>query len=146
MRKVAEGAFAAGVAAQTITFDTPARGDTFALETLNAHDGQPFAAVAELTLLDSPGEPLEASSFRVAAVDSEELDREDGSAGNAIDGQTANFWHTQWGTSQPNHPHRLVLDLGQPVEIGGLRYTPRQGPPNVGGRIKDYRIYVGDKL
>ena len=67
-------------------------------------------------------------------------------AGNAIDGQTANYWHTQWGSASPNHPHCLIVDLGKSETIGGFRYTPRQGDANVGGRIKDYRIYVGDKL
>jgi beta-galactosidase len=139
-----EGAFAPGTDAQTVMFEQPARGRTFALETRSAQDGQPFAAIAELTLLDPNGEPLDATATRVAAVDSEEKEREDGSAGNAIDGQTANFWHTEWGAAQPPHPHQLVLDLGAEQTIGGFRYTPRQGAGNVGGRIKDYRIHIGN--
>jgi beta-galactosidase len=138
-----EGAFAPGTSAQTVMFEQPAKGRTFALETRSAHDSQPFAAIAELTLLDPNGEPLDATATRVAAVDSEEKEREDGSAGNAIDGQTANFWHTEWGAAQPPHPHQLVLDLGGEQTIGGFRYTPRQGAPNQGGRIKDYRIHIG---
>jgi beta-galactosidase len=85
-------------------------------------------------------------SFAIGYVDSEEREREDGSAENAIDGQTANFWHTQWGSASPPHPHRLVLDLGQSPSIGGFRYVPRQGGADVGGRIKDYRVYIGDNL
>jgi beta-galactosidase len=138
-----EGAFAPGTSAQTVMFEQPARGRTFALETRSALDNQPFAAIAELTLLDPNGEPLDATAMRVAAVDSEEKEQEDGSAGNAIDGQTANFWHTEWGAAQPPHPHQLVLDLGAEQTIGGFRYTPRQGAPNQGGRIKDYRIHIG---
>jgi beta-galactosidase len=79
-------------------------------------------------------------------VDSEERAKEDGTAENAIDGQTANFWHSEWGAAQPGHPHRLILDLGQSREVHGFRYVPRQGTGAVGGRIKDYRIYVGDGL
>jgi beta-galactosidase len=138
-----EGAFDPGTSAQTVMFEQPAKGRAFALETRSAHDNQPFAAIAELTLLDPNGEPLDATATRVAAVDSEEKEREDGSAGNAIDGQTANFWHTEWGAAQPPHPHQLVLDLGGEQTIGGFRYTPRQGAPNQGGRIKDYRIHIG---
>jgi beta-galactosidase len=138
-----EGAFDPGTSAQTVMFEQPAKGRAFALETRSAHDNQPFAAIAELTLLDPNGEPLDATAMRVAAVDSEEKEREDGSAGNAIDGQTANFWHTEWGAAQPPHPHQLVLDLGAEQTIGGFRYTPRQGAPNQGGRIKDYRIHIG---
>ena len=77
-------------------------------------------------------------------MDSEERAKEDGTAENAIDGQTANYWHTEWSAAQPNHPHQLVLDLGKAQVISGFRYVPRQG--NASGRIKDYRIYVGDDL
>jgi beta-galactosidase len=38
------------------------------------------------------------------------------------------------------------LDLGQSRSIGGFRYVPRQGGADVGGRIKDYRVYIGDNL
>jgi beta-galactosidase len=141
---VHEAAFAPGADAQTVTLEHPAKGRLFAIETLSSQDDQPFAAIAELTLLDEKGQPLDATKLRVVACDSEELDREDGSAGNAIDGQTANFWHTQWGAAQPPHPHQLVLDLGADATIGGFRYTPRQGAANAGGRIKNYRIHVGN--
>jgi len=58
----------------------------------------------------------------------------------------ANFWHTQWGAASPGYPHRLTLDRGQARTLSGFRYMPRQGGTDVGGRIKDYRIYVGDGL
>ena len=45
---------------------------------------------------------------------------------------------------RPDHPHRLILNLGKSQAISGFRYVPRQGEG--GGRIKDYRIYVGDNL
>ncbi len=144
LKRVHEGEFTSGADAATVMFAAPVAGRTLAFESTSALDGQPFAAIAELTLLDEAGEPLVASDMRVAAVDSEEREREDGSAGNAIDGQTANFWHTQWGAAQPNHPHQLVLDLGASNKIGGFRYTPRPGGAEVGGRIKGYRVYVGD--
>jgi beta-galactosidase len=111
---------------------------------LNAHDGRPFAAVAELDLLDADGKPIRHDGWTVAYVDSEERAGEDGSAENAIDGQTANFWHTEWSAAQPNHPHQLVLNLGKSHAISGFRYVPRQSEG--GGRIKDYRVYVGDNL
>ena len=96
--------------------------------------------------MDASGKPLSHEGWTVAYVDSEEREREDGSAENAIDGQTANFWHTQWGSTSPNHPHRLALDLGRRQSISGFRYVPRQGAGDVGGRIKDFRIYFGDDL
>lgn len=78
-------------------------------------------------------------------MSSEELVGEDGSATNAIDGQTANFWHSEWKNRSPGYPHRLVIDLGANTRVGGIRYTPRAGA-NQPGRIRNYRIFVGDAL
>jgi beta-galactosidase len=136
--------FASGSQMQEIKFESPANGRFFCLESLSAFDGKPFAAVAELDLLDPSGAPLNHEGWTIAYVDSEERDKEDGSAENAIDGQTADYWHTEWGAAQPNHPHQLVIDLGKSQAISGFRYVPRQSAG--GGRIKDYRVYVGDTL
>lgn len=146
VKPVHVGAFAAGAAAQEVRFAKPVQGRQFCLETLNAIDGKPYAAVAELSLLDGDGAPIPHTIWTIAYVDSEERISEDGSALNAINGQTADFWHTEWSQAQPAHPHHLVIDLGQTVTISGLRYTPRAGNSTVGGRIKDYRIYVGESL
>lgn len=143
---VLTGAFAPGAAMQELKFRHSVQGRYFCLESLNAHDGKLYAAVAELELLDGSGNPLSHEGWTIAYVDSEEREREDGSAENAIDGQTANFWHTQWGSASPGHPHRLVLDLGQSRSLSGFRYTPRQGDSKIGGRIKEFRVYVGDEF
>jgi beta-galactosidase len=140
------GGFAAGSALQEVHFAKPVSGRYFCLESINAHDGKPFAGAAEITLLDAAGNPLSTEGWTIAYVDSEERKREDGTAENAIDGQTANFWHTEWGAAQPGHPHRLILDLAKPRTVGGFRYMPRQGAADVTGRIKDYRIFVADGL
>jgi beta-galactosidase len=140
------GSFSPGTATQEIKLGSPATGYFFCIESLNAQDGKSFAAIAELDLLDEFGRSLSHEGWTIAYVDSEERAQEDGTAENAIDGQTANFWHTQWSSAQPNHPHRLVLDLGQTRTISGFRYVPRPGDATVGGRIKDYRAYVGNDL
>ncbi len=138
--------FAPGSEMQEVKFTAPAKGRYFCLESLSAQDGKPFAAVAELDLLDESGKPLNHEGWTIAYVDSEERGKEDGTAENAIDGQAANFWHTEWGAAQPNHPHQLVLNLGKSETISGFRYVPRQGDGKTTGRIKDYRIHVGDDL
>jgi beta-galactosidase len=143
-RRILSGSFVPGADAQEIKFTTPARGRFFCLESLDAQDGKPFAAVAELDLLDDGGKPVSHDGWTIAYVDSEERASEDGSAENAIDGQTADFWHTEWSAAQPNYPHTLVLDLGKSQTISGFRYVPRQDKG--AGRIKDYRIYAGDHL
>lgn len=141
---VCSGSFAPGADTQEIKFSAPASGKYFCLEALNSQDGKPYAAVAELDLLDASGSPISHNGWTVAYVDSEERAGEDGSAENAIDGQTANYWHTEWKNNSPGYPHRLVLNLGQSQTISGFRYVPRQSEG--GGRIKDYRIFVGDAL
>jgi beta-galactosidase len=145
-RPAHRGAFAPGAALQDVPFAAAVTGRYFALQSLSAHDGKPYAAAAEVSLLDAEGRPLNASLWTIASVSSEESEREDGSAGNAIDGQTASFWHTQWGSASPGHPHFLVLDLGRRETIGGFRYQPRPGDEGVGGRIKDYEVFVGDEV
>ena len=121
------GTFAPGADTQEIKFAAPATGQFFCLESLNAQDGKPYAAVAELDLLDASGNAISHNGWTIAYVDSEERTAEDGSAENAIDGQTANFWHTEWKNASPDHPHRLILNLGQSQTISGFRYVPRQG-------------------
>ena len=143
-KSVSTGSFAPGDDTQEIKFDHPVTGKYFCLEALNAHDGKPYAAVAELDLFDASGSSISHNGWTIGYVDSEERTAEDGTAENAIDGQTANFWHTEWKNASPGYPHRLILNLGQPQTISGFRYVPRQSEG--GGRIKDYRIYVGNNL
>lgn len=139
------GTFQTGGDVQEIKFPSPATGSQFCLEALNAHDGKEFTAVAELDLVDANGASIAHQDWSIAYVDSEELAGEDGSASNAIDGQSANFWHTAWKDSKPKHPHQLVIDLGKEVKVGGFRYTPRAGA-DMPGRINDFRVYVGKGL
>jgi two-component sensor histidine kinase len=140
------GTFLPGTEAQEVKFDAVANGRFFCLETLSAYDGRAYAAVAELDLLDESGNAFNRSGWSIAYADSEEWERENGLAENVFDGQTTTFWHTQWGRASPNHPHHLVFDLGRSQKIAGFRYVPRPGDGAVGGRIKDYRIYIGDDL
>ena len=145
-KPVLTASFAPGAELQEVHLDAPAKGRYFCIESLNAFDGKPYAAIGEFDVLDRSGKPISHDGWSVAYVDSEEREKEDGTAENAIDGQTANYWHTQWGSASPNHPHRFVIDFGKSQTVSGFRYVPRQGAGDVGGRIKDYRIYVGDNL
>jgi beta-galactosidase len=145
LQPVHTAAFAPGHEVQDIHFAKPATGRQFAIEALDSQDGKPFAAIAELDLLGADGQPISHVKWSIAYVDSEERVKEDGSASNAIDGQTANYWHTAYSQSQPPYPHRLIIDLGEKTVIAGFRYVPRAGD-NDPGRIRNYRIFVGDKL
>lgn len=101
-------------------------------------NGEAWTSVAELTVLDGDLNALSVASVDVHSVDSEELSGEDGSAFNAIDGNAATFWHTEWQNAEPTHPHQLTLKLDQARTLGGLRYLPRQ--TGVNGRIANYRV------
>src|SRR5712691_6787593 len=79
--------------------------------------------------------------MRVVSVDSQELIGENGAATNAIDGNPATFWHTEWSQRTAPLPHTLVLDLGGQYQVDGFRYLPRQdGGAN--GTIAGYEFYV----
>ena len=138
------GAFAAGPVSQDVKFASPASGRFFCLESVDAYDGQGYAAIAELDLFGGNGETLNRANWTIAYVSSEERTGEDGSAENAIDGQTANLWHSEWKLKSPGHPHRFIIDLGASAGISGFRYVPRQSEG--GGRIKHFRVYIGDSL
>jgi beta-galactosidase len=137
-----DGEFAPGADAQVAYFDAPRLGRQFCLEALSSQDGRPFAAIAELELLDAQGRSISREAWTIALVDSEETAAEDGAGLNAIDGQSSSFWHTAWSSHKPDFPHQIVVDLGATTELSGFRYLPRQG--NRSGRIKKYRAYVGD--
>jgi hypothetical protein len=61
---------------------------------------------------------------------------------NVMDGDPKTIWHTDWEPTPAPLPHSLVVDLGKPRTIQGLRYLPRQDMPN--GRIRQYTIHVGN--
>jgi beta-galactosidase len=142
------GQFQPGSATQDVRFAAPVSGRQFCLESLDAFDGKQYAAVAEISLLDAKGQPINQSAWTIAYVSSEEGKREDGQALNAINGQASDFWHTAFAgkTPAPAHPHRLVIDLEKTVEVAGIRYTPRQGDDKVTSRIKRFNAYVGAQL
>ena len=86
---------------------------------------------------------LQRTNWSIWYTDSEEVTGEDGAASNAIDGDPATIWHTQWSGGSPTYPHELQINLGGLYEITGLRYLPRQDG-NDNGRISQYEIYVSN--
>jgi beta-galactosidase len=139
------GQFLGGDDLQTIKFSTAARGRYFCFEALSSSDNKTMAAIAEMDILDVRNNPISHQNWTIAYVSSEELMQENGSAENAIDGQTFNYWCSEWGNRQPDYPHYLVIDLGKIEEITGFRYVPR-ADRNSPGRIRDYQIFIGNNL
>ena len=81
---------------------------------------------------------LPKDSWKIVRADS--IEKMEGEATHAIDGQPDTYWHTRWQGSAPRPPHELVIDLGMMAELGGITILPRQGQEN--GRIGDYEIFT----
>ena len=109
------------------------------LQALSEVNGNPWTSVAEFNVLDANGVALSRAGW-IASADSQETVGENAPVGNAIDGDTGSFWHTQWQGASPPLPHALTIDMGSAQAIGGFRYLPRQ--VGVNGRIADWRFYT----
>jgi hexosaminidase len=59
---------------------------------------------------------------------------------NAIDGNPATFWGTEWSGNEPPPPHDIVVDLGSSATFCSVGLLPCQDSDN--GQIKDYAIYA----
>jgi uncharacterized repeat protein (TIGR01451 family) len=60
---------------------------------------------------------------------------------NAIDGNPATIWHTQYSPVRDYPPQSITLDLGGSHNVTGLLYLPRQDN-NINGIITSYKILV----
>lgn len=106
---------------------------------LSEINGNPWGSMAELNVLDAAGQALPRAGWKLTA-DSEERVNENNLVANAVDGDPATFWHTQWEPASPAPPHSVVVDLGAAQRLGGLRYLPRPGGFN--GTMARFQIYV----
>lgn len=143
-KPIYKGSFASGIEWQTVQFGA-AKGRYFCIEALNSQkENDPFTTIAELYLLDANGKEIPRNKWKIVYADSEEINGDDGKADNIFDLQSTSFWHTQWQDASPKHPHILVIDIGATHTITAIKYLPRQESPN--GRIKDFRLYLRDKI
>jgi hypothetical protein len=62
-------------------------------------------------------------------------------AANALDDNPNTIWHTPWTDPNVKHPHEIVIDLGEEINITGLKILPRQDN-NKNGWIEEYEIYI----
>ena len=62
---------------------------------------------------------------------------------NAIDGNDASFWHTQYNPTTPTCPHEIVVDMGATYVINTFTYKGRSdGSTN--GRVRNYDVYFSN--
>ena len=143
---VAQGRFANRDGAQLVNFDQPIKARYVCIESLSSHSNDNHAAIAEIHLMDPAGQRMDRNAWEVIYADSEELLAEPAGASNILDEQPVTFWHTQYqdASRRTNHPHQIVIDLGQVQSFQALRYLPRAG--NNPGKINEYRVYASERL
>lgn len=84
------------------------------------------------------------TEWKVVGFNSEEVN-DPGRATMAIDDNVSTIWHTRWSTGNDPYPHFVYMDLGRKYKLFEFIYLPRQdGGEN--GRVKDYELYISDKL
>ncbi len=129
---------------KSVSFETKT-GQYLRLEALSEVNDNPWTSMAEINIQGPTSSGCNASlpqtSWSLAYVDSEELIGEDGAANNAFDGDPATFWHTEWYTANPPHPHEIIIDIGSVDDICAFSYLPRQDG-QMNGRIRDYEFNV----
>ena len=121
----------------TIMANDRTESEHFPLLPAEVAKGTVVKAAAVLSTVDA----LPKAGWKIVRVSSESAFN--GKTGDqAIDGVAATWWHTEWQGQKPDHPHELVIDLGQERTIEGVRYLARQdGGWN--GTIRKYEICVG---
>lgn len=138
---VYKGTFKPGNGWQHIRFGKTFDARFFCLEALSSQNGDNYASIAELELLGEDGKPVSRQHWKLVYADSEELDNANNVATNVFDLQESTFWHTNYSTTNPKHPHQIVIDLGEDKKITGFSYLPRT-ESNKTGMIKDFNIYI----
>lgn len=128
----------------TLTVTNLSVGQTyyFAVSASNITGESGLSAEISVTVTDKPVTPPSGpipNTNWVVSVTSEETIQEDNKKGNATDGNTQTFWHSQWnGTTLPQ---AFTVDLGNLESINAISYLPRQdGERN--GSIRRYSVQI----
>ena len=83
-----------------------------------------------------------ALEYSIVSCTSAQSERGANSANNAVDGDPKTIWHTAFRPDVSEHPHEIVVDLGQATAATGFFYTPR--PEGLNGTIQRYAVYLSD--
>jgi beta-galactosidase len=138
LHPAAEAAAAGDAGWQGARFAEAAKGRYLCLEAVDSQGGGAQAAISELDVTGPNGESLAKARWKVLWADGGSTAGSE--AENMIDGQAASFWQTSQGRP---YPHRVVLDLGESVPVGGLRFLSGAGTERKGA-IRNFRVYLGE--
>jgi len=136
---VATGTFADDDTVKTITIGTTVTRYVKLTVLTEAGDRVSWTSAAEINLLGGTDPALPRTGWTVAA-DSQETAKQAAAAVNAIDGNTATFWHSAWSSNPPKPlPHTFTIDMHKNNLVSGLSYLPRQDASN-NGNIGNYKV------
>ncbi|MBO0881192.1 MAG: discoidin domain-containing protein [Mycobacterium sp.] len=100
----------------------------------------PWTSAAEIGLLAGApwiGQALPRTGW-TASADSQQSGNP---AGNALDGNSSTFWHSEYSPTSVPLPHSITIDMKSARTVSGLSYLPRQDN-NLNGTIGKYAVYV----
>jgi beta-galactosidase len=141
VQPVVQGTFPPENGWKQVLFPGIIKGRYFCLEALNAQEqGDATTSVAEIELLLEDGTVVSTLKWKVLYADSEEVTAADHSADKLFDMQESVIWETA-SVSKTRHPHAVVIDMGEVLQVKGFRILPR-GDKSKAGIIKDYRFYL----
>jgi beta-galactosidase len=142
---IAIGSFTAGTGWKEVKFEKTIKARYLCFEALNAQQEKDvLSSVAELELTGKDGQTLSTLKWKVIYADSEEITAANHAADKVYDQQESTFWQTQAVGAKPKHPHQIVIDLGELVEVNSLRYLPRSDKSQ-NGMVKDYRVFMKEE-
>lgn len=78
------------------------------------------------------------SAWRLVSVDSQQGGNE---ATKAFDNNPSTFWHTSWGSNEPECPHTIIINMNKIYEVTAFTYTARTDG-NENGMVKAYEVYL----
>lgn len=107
-----------------------------------AQAGSKAANAAEIGVLRQDGTPIDQANWKISYVDSQYFGElaNNRRATNAIDGNEATFWQTDWEDAALDYPHEVQIDLGAYYPVGGFTYLPANADPD--SWIGEYRFFV----
>jgi alpha-L-fucosidase len=129
----------------TLDGSTPTAESALFEGSINMADGGHVRAVAvhpttgEVSSEVSEVFGMATAGWKIASFSSEQADASE-QAVNAIDGNPATIWHSQWKGEVPEHPHSIVIDLGGEKSVSGFTYLPRSN--SLAGVFKKWKVEV----
>lgn len=106
------------------------------IEIASGYDGA-NSCLSQLELFDKEGKSVAKDKWSIVYVNSEETP--ESCAEMLIDEDPASFWHSAWKQKRVPFPHRIIIDLGEIITIGGIELSQRH--PGMPGNVRRVNLY-----